>query len=608
MDTCLCIFVFINFTPFFEYMLLHSLVPLDGTQGDSQPTTTGIPQGSPISLPLSGFYTASLTDKLNQEMDPSRLNIGLGERVHRDNATKTNLILYVDDGKLTVASGSITTNTILLTWAHQIVEQWMTEHGLKIDTEKWELIHHSWQNNDQKSINGQPPRIDTPVVIPPAGNQQATTIRPSKTIKWLGMIFDTKLTFHKHLKSTTARATNAINSLSILSNSVRGLHQKYRWHLIQGVISPMVLYASPAWWAHIWQYHTDGLSNHQIGDKLPWDRHTIDRTITLMKQHPDPYHSVPHPGHPRSLTPADLTFAKLSLKRGECHDGADVQRELFPNTGASTVHRALAMIGLNGWVHRKKPYLSKHHICACRKWDLPKWKAVWFTDESKFNLFGSDGKLYCCRGPGKEFLPRNVRGVVKHRGGNIQVWGVLSWNGPRRLFHIKGKLDRWQFIKILEDGLLRSLDDAHIDPGQMIFAQDNDPKHKAKVVQAWFRDNNIKLLPWPSFFLYMNIIEHAWNYVDRCLRHCGVLLTNENQLWEFLKVEWEKLDIEYIHKLYHSLPARVESLHKALVNTPAISHNLFSLCLSGACLKGFFTQIGNIHNSAANFHGISCFF
>jgi hypothetical protein len=332
----------------------------------------------------------------------------------------------------------------------------------------------------------------------------------------------------------------------------------------------MAPHLTPTKKPRIWQYHADGLSSHQIADKLPWDRRTIDRTITLMKQHPDPYYFTPHPGRPRSLTPADLAFAKLSLKRGACRDGADVQRELFPNTGASTVRRALAMIGMNGRVCRKKPYLSKRHICARRKWaadffewDLQKWKAVWFADESKFNLFGSDGKLYCRRGPGEEFVPQNVRGVVKHGGGNIQVWGVLSWNGPGRLFRIDGKLDRWQFIRILEDGLLHSLDDAHIDPGQMIFAQDNDPKHKAKVVQAWFPENNIKLLPWPSSSPDMNIIEHAWDYVDRCLRHRGVLPTNENQLWEFLKVEWEKLDIGFIHNLYRSLPARVEALHKA---------------------------------------------
>ena len=46
----------------------------------------------------------SLTDKLNQEMDPTRLGLNLEELARQDKATKTNLILYVDDGKLTVAS------------------------------------------------------------------------------------------------------------------------------------------------------------------------------------------------------------------------------------------------------------------------------------------------------------------------------------------------------------------------------------------------------------------------------------------------------------------------------------------------------------------------
>lgn len=322
--------------------------------------------------------------------------------------------------------------------------------------------------------------------------------------------------------------------------------------------------------ASVWQYHIDGLSNRQIATRLGWDRRTIDRTVTLMKEHPDPYYITPRPGRPRSLTASDIAFAKLSLKRGHARDAADIQRELFPNTGASTVRRALAMAGLHGRVRRKKPYLMKRHIYARRmwaikhlKWDLEKWKLVWFSDESKFNLFGSDGKLYCRRGPGEEFELRNVRGVVKHGGGNIQVWGVLSWNGPGRLYRINGTMDRWQLINILEDGLLRSLDDAHTDPTQIIYAQDNDPKHKAKVVQGWFHEHDINLLPWPPSSPDMNIIEHAWDYVDRRLRNRGVLPTNEDQLWEILKEEWEKLDIEFIHNLYRSLPSRVAALHKA---------------------------------------------
>jgi hypothetical protein len=201
---------------------------LDGTRGDLRPTTTGVPQGSPVSPPLSGFYTATLTDKLNQEMASTRLGPDLEERARRAKATRTNLILYVDDGKLSVASESIATNVILLARAHRVVEQWLTDHGLNSDPDKRELIHHSWRNTDQKSINDQPPAIDTPVTIQRPRNQQPERIAPTRSMKWLGVIFDTKLTFQKHVKSSSARATHAINSLSMLGNSVRGLHQVYR--------------------------------------------------------------------------------------------------------------------------------------------------------------------------------------------------------------------------------------------------------------------------------------------------------------------------------------------------------------------------------------------
>jgi hypothetical protein len=124
-------------------------------------------------------------------------------------------------------------------------------------------------------------------------------------------------------------------------------------------------------------------------------------------------------------------------------------------------------------------------------------------------------------------------------------------------------MDHWQLITILENSLTCSLDDAHTDPTQIIFAQDNDPKHKAKAVEAWFNNQNIKLLPWPPSSPDMNIIEHAWDYVDCHSHHQGVLLTNTDHLWEILQDEWGKLNIDFIYNLYRSLPDRVLALHKA---------------------------------------------
>ena len=124
----------------------------------------------------------------------------------------------------------------------------MAEHGLRIDPAKSELIHHTWCNRDHKSINGQPPTINTPVTVPATTTRPEIVTAPAKTVKWLGVTFDTKLTFLSHLKNVSTQATNAVNSLSMLGNSIRGLHQVYRCHLIQGAILPMMLYASTAWW------------------------------------------------------------------------------------------------------------------------------------------------------------------------------------------------------------------------------------------------------------------------------------------------------------------------------------------------------------------------
>ena len=55
--------------------------------------------------------------------------------------------------------------------------------------------------------------------------------------------------------------------------------------------------------------------------------------------------------------------------------------------------------------------------------------AVLFSDESKFNLVGSDGHLWCWRRPGEEFDSCFTKKVVKHGGGNIMVWGCLTAKG-----------------------------------------------------------------------------------------------------------------------------------------------------------------------------------
>ena len=60
--------------------------------------------------------------------------------------------------------------------------------------------------------------------------------------------------------------------------------------------------------------------------------------------------------------------------------------------------------------------------------DMDFWKRVLWFDESKFNLFGADGKVMAWRESREEFQPACTMPTVKHGRGNVKVWGCFAWN------------------------------------------------------------------------------------------------------------------------------------------------------------------------------------
>ena len=57
------------------------------------------------------------------------------------------------------------------------------------------------------------------------------------------------------------------------------------------------------------------------------------------------------------------------------------------------------------------------------------WNKVIWSDESKSNLFGSDGRIYVRRRVGEEYLAECVQQTVKFAGGLVMVWGVFLLTG-----------------------------------------------------------------------------------------------------------------------------------------------------------------------------------
>uniref|UniRef100_A0A8R1HM74 HTH_Tnp_Tc3_2 domain-containing protein n=1 Tax=Caenorhabditis japonica TaxID=281687 RepID=A0A8R1HM74_CAEJA len=105
-----------------------------------------------------------------------------------------------------------------------------------------------------------------------------------------------------------------------------------------------------------------------------------------------------------------------------------------PAPSRKTIRRRLQANGLHGRRPVRKPFISEKNrrarvawARAHLNWGRAEWaKHIW-SDESKFNMFGSDGNTWIRRPVGARYLPKYQLPTVKHGGGScMHLWEELE--------------------------------------------------------------------------------------------------------------------------------------------------------------------------------------
>ncbi|GBL93741.1 Transposable element Tc1 transposase [Araneus ventricosus] len=167
------------------------------------------------------------------------------------------------------------------------------------------------------------------------------------------------------------------------------------------------------------------------------------------------------------------------------------------------------------------------------------WERVIFVDESKFNIFGSDGRISVWGKLNEELNPKNLLPTVKHGGGGIMVCGCFAASGMENLVSLK---IIWTNISILKGNLKISAPKLGIQNTFKLY-QDNDPKHTALNVRLWLLHNYPKVIKTPPYSPDLNPIENVWHELEKRTREHDISL--KKQLKAVLTEEWNKIEHSY---------------------------------------------------------------
>lgn len=302
-----------------------------------------------------------------------------------------------------------------------------------------------------------------------------------------------------------------------------------------------------------------GHTQKQIAEMTGFSRRTIENTVRRFRE-TGTTKDRPRSGRPATATTPIITRSiRDKIRHNPKRSLRKVAKEL--NISEKTVRNYVKKrLGLQPIKLQKSHALTddskQKRLQRCREL-LKRFKPVdtldiLFTDEKLFTVEQSfnhqNDRIWS-----KSVKDANNNGRYVSRKGHpasVMVWAGVTATGKTPLVFVD------QGVKVNSQNYLNDILKKHVLPWSQThfagrnwtFQQDSAPAHKAKVVQAWCKNNFPSMITsaeWPPYSPDLNPLDYSvWSVLES--KACATPHKNLDSLKRALQKAWEDLDVTYL--------------------------------------------------------------
>ena len=235
-----------------------------------------------------------------------------------------------------------------------------------------------------------------------------------------------------------------------------------------------------------------------------------------------------------------------------------------------TASKILKSKGIQSFVALKRPKLTAAHIRNRKNWadqkhtmSLEDWKNWTFSDESTIELDCAEGTKRFLITRNQRHEPQFIQGKRQQGGGKLMIWSRVSWDGPGPLIFVEGTMDGPKYLRLLRRHVLDHCIDKMGENGEPhVFMDDGASCHSCNLVADFCDEKGILRPYWPPNSPDMNPIEWVWGNLKNWLTAKRASPKNLDELKVLIQRFWDELTVEYIQKLYATMPKRLAELKR----------------------------------------------